>query len=52
MIEHCKQNGYKFKWVNENNIVDYVDSNLFKGKNKIQLNKMYEGIGYSEQDKD
>lgn len=48
LIEHCKQNGYKFKWVNENNIIDYINSDIFNGKNKIQLNKMYEGIGYSE----
>jgi hypothetical protein len=44
--------GYKFKWINENNIMDYINSEIFIDNNKIQLNKMYVGIGYSEQDKD
>ena len=32
--------------------MDYINSEIFIDNNKIQLNKMYVGIGYSEQDKD
>ncbi|MBT3298931.1 hypothetical protein HN385_08405 [archaeon] len=52
LIKHCDVSGYKFKWINENNIMDYINSEIFIDNNKIQLNKMYVGIGYSEQDKD
>lgn len=50
LIGHCMENGYKFKWINENNIMGYINSDIFTDNNKIQLNKMYEGIGYSEKD--
>jgi len=52
LIEHCMENGYKFKWINENNIMDYINLNVFNVNNKIQLEKMYKGIGYSEKSKD
>lgn len=44
IIEYCKKNDYIFKWVNEFNIMNYVDKSIFNGNNKDQLNKLLEGI--------
>lgn len=45
LIQNCLENGYKFKWINEYNIMNYINPKIFSGENKKQLNKMYEGIG-------
>lgn len=47
LINHCKENNYKFVWINEFNIMDYIKSEEFSGSNLIQLNKLKEGIGYA-----
>lgn len=41
VIQHCLLNKIKFIWINENNIIDYIDENKFDTKDKlIQLNKL------------
>jgi len=45
LINHCKENGYKFKWINEYNIIDYINESDFDtGDGVKQLNKLYNGI--------
>lgn len=46
LINHCKENNYKFVWINEFNIMDYIKEEEFSDSNLIQLNKLKEGIGY------
>ncbi len=48
VINYCISNGIKFIWINEANIMKYVDPSNFDGDNVKQLKKMYEGIGYNE----
>jgi len=38
-IKYCLNNDIKFKWINEKNIMNYINPQLFHGKNKIQLKK-------------
>ena len=45
LINHCKDNGYKFKWINEYNIIDYINECDFDTNDKLkQLNKLKDGI--------
>lgn len=45
LIAHCNKNGYKFKWVNEYNIIEYINETDFDTYDKIkQLNKLKNGI--------
>jgi hypothetical protein len=40
IIEHAKLNGYKFVWINEYNILEYIKPELFSEQNIPQLNKV------------
>ena len=45
IIDWCQQNGYKFIWINEYNIMNYVDTDKFSGNvNSIQLETMKRGL--------
>jgi len=45
LITHCEKNNYKFKWINEFNILDYICEPDFDTiDKKIQLNKLYDGV--------
>lgn len=45
IIEYCLQNNYKFIWINERNIMEYVDREKFTGViNQKQLEVMLNGI--------
>lgn len=44
IIEHCIKNEITFIWLNESNILNYIDKKDFLGENIIQYNKMLEGI--------
>lgn len=44
VIEYCLINNIKFIWINEDNILSFIDENDFKGENLIQLQKVYNGI--------
>ena len=48
IIDWCLSNGYKFIWVNDFNILQYIDQSKFRGENKKQLEKLLEGIGYAK----
>jgi ribosomal protein L25 (general stress protein Ctc) len=48
VIKHCISNNIKFIWINEANIMKYIDPSNFNDENIKQLKKMYEGIGYYE----
>lgn len=44
-IKWCKEHNLKFIWINENNILDYIDENDFDiPENKKQLDKVLYGI--------
>ncbi len=44
-IEWCLKNSYKFIWLNENNIFDFVDQKDNKdARNNIFYEKFYKGI--------
>jgi hypothetical protein len=43
-IDYCIINGIKFIWINENNILKYIDISKFDDYNMIQYNKMIKGI--------
>jgi len=47
IISYCIKNDIKFIWINEYNIMNYIDESKFKGKNKKQLNKLKQGIKYA-----
>jgi hypothetical protein len=45
IIEYCLHNNYKFIWINERNILDYIDMQKFAGGiNQKQLEVMLNGI--------
>ena len=44
IIKYCIKNKLKFKWINEYNIMEYIDKSKFFGENKNQLYKMEKGI--------
>lgn len=44
IIKYCIKNGLKFKWINEYNIMEYINESQFIGENKNQLLKMKKGI--------
>lgn len=45
LIRHCNMNNYKFIWINEHNILNYINTSDFKTEEEIlQLNKLYDGI--------
>ncbi len=46
IIKYCRKNRIKFVWVNENNILKYIDSLKIKGYNRKQYNKMIKGLKY------
>jgi hypothetical protein len=43
-IQYCQKNDIKFIWINEKNILNYVDKNMFSEYNLKQYNKMLQGI--------
>jgi hypothetical protein len=46
IISYCNSNGIKFIWINESNIMNYIDTNIFEGENYKQLEKLFKGINY------
>lgn len=44
IVKYCIRNTLKFKWINEYNIMKYIDESKFSGENKKQLLKMKKGI--------
>ena len=44
IIDHCIRTDIKFIWINEYNIINYIDESIFSGENLDQLNKMKKGI--------
>lgn len=46
IIEYCIKNKIKFIWINEYNIMNYVNTNIFSGENYKQLEKLLKGINY------
>ncbi len=44
IISYCLKNNIKFIWLNEDNILDYIDEFLFIGENVLQLKKLKKGI--------
>ena len=43
-IQYCKLNNIRFIWINENNILKYIDSLKIKGYNRKQYDKMMCGL--------
>jgi len=48
IIKWCLSNNYKFIWINESNILNYIDTTKFNGKNKRQLDKLMKGLKYAK----
>lgn len=48
VIEWCMRNRVKFVWINEQNILKYVDCNKIFGYNEDQYDKMLKGIKYAK----
>jgi hypothetical protein len=46
IISYCNSNGIKFMWINEYNIMNYIDIDIFEGENYKQLEKLFKGINY------
>ena len=44
IISYCLINNMKFIWINENNILEYIDESIFFDENLIQLAKLKNGI--------
>lgn len=44
IIKYCISNKIKFIWINEYNILNYVNINIFDGENYKQLEKLLKGI--------
>ena len=44
VIEFCKINKIKFIWINENNILKYIDESKIIGYNRKQYDKMIKGL--------
>jgi len=44
LIDYCVKNDYIFKWINENNILQYIDKDKFDEVNLPQYEKMLNGI--------
>jgi len=45
LIEHCKNSGYKFIWISEYNIMNYIDESVFTTENELkQLNKLKDAV--------
>lgn len=44
VILYCLNHNIKFVWINEHNILKYIDQTMFKGYNKRQLDKMMNSI--------
>lgn len=45
IIQYCIDNNIKFIWINEYNILSYIDKFIFEGsENKTQLNKLLKGV--------
>jgi hypothetical protein len=51
-IDFCIKNGIDFIWINEYNIMEYIDCSLFKNHNVEQLNMMMKGVIINEKAKD
>lgn len=50
IIEYCRDNNIKFKWINEFNILDFVNEDVFEiEKNIAQFNKMTKGLSAYEE---
>ena len=48
IISYCDMNNITFKWINEYNIIDYIDENLFTENNIKQLLMLKKGINYDK----
>lgn len=46
IINYCMVNDIKFIWINEFNIINYINDDIFKGNNRKQLDKLYSGVNY------
>ena len=44
VIQYCINHNMKFIWINEKNILNYIDETDFSDNNKIKYDKMYKGI--------
>jgi len=44
IINYCLNNGIKFVWINEKNILDYIDESDFDEINLSQYNKLLSGL--------
>jgi len=45
LLSYCKKNDIRFIWINEFNIISYIDESLFKTELQLkQLNKLKKGI--------
>lgn len=48
IIRYCIAENINFIWLNEHNIMNYIDDNLFHGTNIKQLEKLKKGILYEK----
>jgi hypothetical protein len=48
LLEYCIQQNLKFKWINEHNILDFIDSDVIMGNDSalLQYEKMEKGLNY------
>lgn len=44
IIRYCLLNKIKFIWINEDNILSFINKDDFTGENLEQLQKVYNGI--------
>jgi hypothetical protein len=44
IIQYCLENKIEFIWINEDNILSFINEVDFEGENLIQLQKVYNGI--------
>ena len=44
VLVHCTEKMINFIWINEDNILSYINTLDFEGDNLMQLNKLYNGI--------
>lgn len=51
-INYCVTNDIDFIWINEYNIMEYIDCSLFEGDNAKQLNMMMKGVITNEKVED
>lgn len=44
VLTYCTEKMINFIWINEDNILSYINTSDFEGDNLMQLNKLYNGI--------